>query len=435
MLSLFFITANAEIGWNGYLQTDDRLLMKNWLLSWQEYRLSLQTDYKPNDNIHFFSEIWLRSFGFSDVSTSNDLNNRQKLAPVEFDLREVYLDLYGLLSKDLDIRIGRQRIAWGVADKLNPIDNLNPNDLEDLWDFGRHLASNSIKVSYYIGNSSLTGVFIPIFSPAVLPKGNWSTAFNSTMFLPQGFICRSLTDTIIIPDRTIKQSAIYGVKVNHNFFNYDVSLSYVFGRYDLPLLNRLTVIPATNPYEVDVKLQFVYPRTHIFGFDVAGAIKNVGVWAEVGMYLPEKTYLTTDMTGLGLSSFDTLILDNQPYCRYIWGLDYTFANGIYINLQYLRGFVTERSKDNLHDYFMLGIDWKLCQEKLKISPLNGALEIKKWHDIKNNYAVVFMPEISYKPFDNTELSFGLRWIDGNLLTTFGQLKENDEVFLKMKYHF
>jgi len=48
------------------------------------------------------------------------------------------------LTSTLDIRIGRQRIAWGTADKLNPTDNLNPDDLEDIFDFGKHLDSNIV---------------------------------------------------------------------------------------------------------------------------------------------------------------------------------------------------------------------------------------------------------------------------------------------------
>jgi len=56
-------------------------------------------------------------------------------------LREAYLDLNGLLHSSIDIRIGRQRIAWGSADRLNPSDNLNPQEFEDFWDFGRHTPS------------------------------------------------------------------------------------------------------------------------------------------------------------------------------------------------------------------------------------------------------------------------------------------------------
>jgi hypothetical protein len=56
-------------------------------------------------------------------------------------------------------------------------------------------------------------------------------------------------------------------------------------------------------------------------------------------------------------------------------------------------------------------------------------------DIKNNYAFVYMPEISYKPVEDCEISIGLRLIDGKEETNFGMMKEDDEVFLKVKYSF
>ncbi|MEO0077093.1 MAG: hypothetical protein ABIK19_05455 [candidate division WOR-3 bacterium] len=433
LLICLLMTANAEINWNGYFQLDERLLINDWSLSWQAYRLSLQTDYKPNEHIRFFSEIWLRSFGFTNVNTSSDLTDQRKVAPVDFDLREAYIDLYSFLNKNLDLRIGRQRIAWGVADKLNPTDNLNPNDFEDIWDFGQHLASNGIQVSYYLSDLIISSVFIPNFTPAVLPKKSRQLLLTSFMLLAMNY--QTIADTIILPANTIKEDAIYGVKVSKRLFGYDFTLSYVYGRYDLPMPKRMTFSLANTSGAINLLTEYVFPRRQILGFDITGAINDIGMWAELAMYLPEKTYLTVDMTRLGLGSFDTLILANKPYFQYILGLDYTFANGIYINLQYLHGFVTEYGKNNLHDYFLFGGDWKLFYEKLKISPLNGALEIKKWQDFKNSYAIVLTPEISYKPFDNIELNVGLRYITGKLNTTFGQLKDDDELYLKVKYHF
>lgn len=425
---------SASIDWSGYLQTDNRLLTKDWSKSWQEYRLSLQTNYKPNDNFNFYSEIWIRSIGFPDINKSNDLTNKQKLSPVELDLREAYLDLYGLFSKNLDLRIGRQRIAWGVADKLNPTDNLNPNDLEDVWDFGRHQASNGIKASYYLNDWSVTSIFIPVFTPAILPQGNLDDALMQDFSLPSAFSYRNITDTIIMPEYKLKQNAIYGAKIVGRIINYDVSLSYIYTRYDLPFFNRMTFMPTATPGEVDLQYQLIFPRTHIIGFDFAGAVKDIGVWIEAGLYLPEKIALTTDLSLLGLGVQDTTLLDT-PYLRYVIGLDYTTRNGFYINGQYLRGFVHERGRENLQDYFTFALEWKLVPDKLKINPLHSALEIKQWTDIKNNCALVWSPEISYCPLSGAELSLGYRWLLGSSTTTFGRVKDNDELYFKIKYNF
>jgi hypothetical protein len=138
---------------------------------------------------------------------------------------------------------------------------------------------------------------------------------------------------------------------------------------------------------------------------------------------------------VGLRVIDTVALDNKPYFRYIIGLDYTFKNGIYINGQYLHGFVSERGSANLEDCFMIGLEWKLLEDKLKVSSLNGAIEIKKWKDIKNNCSFVLSPELSYSSLDEAEVIFGFRWLDGKTTTNFGRMKDNDELYLKVKYNF
>ena len=101
----------------------------------------------------------------------------------------------------------------------------------------------------------------------------------------------------------------------------------------------------------------------------------------------------------------------------------------------MRGFTNERGKDNLEDYFMVGLDYKLSGDKLKLSPINGAIEIKKWHDIKNNYAIVLSPEISYQPVSGAEIILGFRWVEGKTTTAFGRAKANDELSLKIKCNF
>ena len=73
-------------------------------------------------------------------------------------------------------------------------------------------------------------------------------------------------------------------------------------------------------------------------------------------------------------------------------------------------------------------------EELKITTGGGA-EIEDFSDFKNNYAYIFSPEIGYYPIDNTEIKIGIMLIDGTDNTTFGRVKESDEVYLKVNYSF
>ena len=193
-------TLLAQVDINGYIQTDIRMQTGGDNdFTWNENRLDLKLGGSPSDGAHLYSELWLLNYGFPQVNRSSDLTDGEKISPWELDMREAYIDLYGFLLDDLDLRIGRQRIAWGTADKLNPTDNLDPDDLRDVWDFGRHLGSDALKATYYWGDFTLTGAFIPIFKPAVLPTGDWAAALSPPMELPPGLTLRSLNDNIVMP--------------------------------------------------------------------------------------------------------------------------------------------------------------------------------------------------------------------------------------------
>ena len=131
----------------------------------------------------------------------------------------------------------------------------------------------------------------------------------------------------------------------------------------------------------------------------------------------------------------SVILEHEIYAKYVAGADYTFKNGIYINIQYVHGFFHEKGADNLEDYIMLGLEWPLFNDKLKLMPISGGIEIKDYEEFEDNYAVIYSPEISYHPVDNVNIDLGATWIEGTSTTTFGRAKDNNEAYLKIKYSF
>ena len=69
------------------------------------------------------------------------------------ELREAFVDVR--LGR-LDLRAGRQIIAWGRADGVNPTDNLSGQDLTLLVpdDDDRRLGTTAVRASYYVGDVS-----------------------------------------------------------------------------------------------------------------------------------------------------------------------------------------------------------------------------------------------------------------------------------------
>ena len=426
--SALLISQNLQI--NGYIQADDRVKIKDKTISWEEYRLNL-TGQAELEKVKFYSEVWLRNFGSNNAKKISDLSDRNYVEPFDIKIREAYVDVKDFIVDNLDLKVGRQRIAWGTADRLNPTDNLNPDDLEDIWDYGRHLGSNAIKLSYYIGDFTFTGVFIPTFTPAVLPRGDWIKIF-ATEFSKTEHNYFEISDSIIKiqnPDASLKEASKFGLKISkRNILGFDVSLSYVQGRDDIPIISKIFAKPS---YLDSIHLSF--PRMKIFGFDFAGDIKGVGIWGEIGIFYPEEVILETLVQNIPIQR--ETILEKRNYTRFVFGLDYTFKNGVYANVQYLHGFLHERGRGNLKNYIVFNLERKFMNDKLTFNFLSGGIEFKRGKDIKNNHAFIYNPQVSYSPIDNIELIVGGRIIESRGKTTFGRLSDRDEIYFRVKYSF
>jgi len=427
--SALLISQNLQIG--GYIQADDRVKLKDKTISWEEYRLNL-TGQVELENVKFYSEIWVRNFGSSDVKKISDLLDRNYVEPVDIKIREAYVDVKDFLIDNLDLKVGRQRIAWGTADKLNPTDNLNPDDLEDIWDYGRHLGSNAIKLSYYIGDFTFTSVFIPTFTPAVLPRGDWVKIFTDEFF--PGAIQTQIQTQIQNPDPSLKEASKFGLKISkRDILGFAFSLSYLYGRDDIPIPYKVSGKFKDGKFVPDSVLLF-FPKMKIVGFDLTGDIKGIGVWGEAGIFYPEEVILETVISNIPIQKSET-ILKKENYTRFVLGFDYTFKNGIYANVQYLHGFLHERGRENLRNYIVFNFERKFMNDKVKFNFLSGGFEFKRAKDVKNNYALIYNPQISYNPIDNLEFTIGVRLIEGKGRTTFGRLSDRDEIYLKVKYSF
>ncbi len=428
---------------SGELLTDQRFLDESpndW--AWNENRLTLNLE-KSTDNAKFYSEVWLRNIGLPDINSSSDLYNKGILDPYNLEVREAYVQLYGFLTKNLDVTIGRQRIVWGTADKLNPTDNLNPLDLEDILDFGRRRGSDAINLNYYINNDfSMQGVFIPFFQPANMPVGIFANILNPTMEMPDGMVLKSVSDTLMMPKYNIGESSSAGLKFKGFAKGVNFSLSYVWGYDGLPFATKNSLIPVDTLGGININSQLSYARTHIIGADLVTSIAGFGVWAEAAAFIPGKdVIMTNDLSAFYPMSpvpvtMDSLALDkSKPYIKFVIGGDYFFSDGSYLNVQYLHGFIHERARENLNDYFFLRYEKTFLNNKLKITPIGGGFIVTDWENIQDNYALAYMPEIAYNPTVNSEITVSTTIFDGKGDNLFAQLKDYNMFMFKMKYSF
>jgi hypothetical protein len=443
LLLLPFMAASQEQPvLRGELNSNQRLLLTDgneW--AWNENRLDLSLE-KRFANTRFFGNVWLRHLGEPQVSSSWDLYSRDNINPWNLDIREAYAEVRGFLFENIDMKIGRQRIAWGTSDIMSPTDILNPYDLEDVLDFGRKNGSEALNLTWYMGPSwSLQGVYLPWFRPSNLPLGAFAGIFSSAIELSEGLTLSEYSDRLDMPRHNLKEGASLGFRLKGFAFNTDFSLSYIYGRETLPFASHVLLMPVGMQGETNVQSELFFPRYHMLGADMDGTIGNVGVRAEAGVFFPEREIvMTTDLSLLygqpaGTVISDSILLKKEPYVRFVVGADYTFRNGTYLNAQYMRGFFHERGRGNLNDYLIIAAERSVAGDKVLLRPLAGGVVISDWDDPKNNYALFYTPEIIYRGIDNLEVGIGAYIFEGKGENIFAGFRDYNMLSARVRLSF
>ncbi len=392
-------------------------------LDFDRLRLELDLEAKPSERLRLFAQGSVTARGLpGELSSLTDLASPDTLAPIGFRLVEAYADLYGFLLPQLDLRLGRQRIAWGTAEKVSVIDNVDPLDLEDPWDLGRRLASDALRLKAYVSVLTVEVVFLPYFRPALLPEEGFSPGS-----LPSG--AASVSCTLLTPGDDPWGNTTLGLRLAATIGGWDLAASYLYGRQSLPAATE--VIGSLSGPDLVLDAELSYPRQHVAGLEAAGELFGVGLWGEAAFFFPDYT-VVTDLTAVGGGRQEQ---QAQWYAKWAAGLDYTFSRGLYANLQYVHGFYSESQRGSLNDYLLLGLEWKLFHERLKVGPLGLALEVDDPGDPAGSWGLVLNPELSLYPADAAQLTAGLRWFAGEQGTTFGSQREAAELYLKAAFRF
>lgn len=472
---IFSDEGSTGLRWSGSFLTDMRVRLEEpWEFRRREFRLSLHSEASFGRKGRFFADTRLRHLGFASPRTASDLTEAGEVLPAEVLLREAYFDVYGLFFQGLDLRVGRQLVPWGSAYMINPTSTIDAHDLEDIFTFGESLGSDALKLSWYAGNATVEAVAAPLFRPAVLPDGVWDELAEDEVSLPTEI--RSLVDpvhmedTLDLPRTTPAEGAVGGLRASTLLLGLDWSLSYVYGRDDFPAPRHIQVgFPDTavssealmqamateSPIPVSTHTTMVFPRRHNVGLDCAGALGDLGVWAEAALFCPEQVVTTArletpveDLPPAALAlmpeniaallqgksvAVDT-VLDDTPYWKLTAGGDYTWKNGFYINAQYVHGFMYERG-ENLSDFIVAETRWDLLGDMLTITPIGLGLGVSDFEAIDSSYTLLYQPEITWKPFDNLGLTAGVRVVDAGRSSTFSALSRRDHGYFRGEYVF
>lgn len=407
----------------GFLQLDKRFTVGGDSVTIADFynRFRLEVSRSLGEQLDFFSSIDLRFYDLPRSASLKDLEELNRQFPTDLSLWEAYVNIYGLFSSHLDLRVGKQRISWGTADKLNPTDNLNPDDFSDLVNFSEKIPTWALKATYYMAGATLTAVWLPHLTPVLLPRR------GAALFL--GFTLSGFQDSLHLPSASLRNS-MFAFKVRGSLGKWDLSASYFKGYDDIPVLKSMRLFsPLQSLPAGEIALSF--PAVQVVGMDFASEIGGAGIWGEGALVFPKKIY---SRTLIGDGEEKTLQLDDQPYLKFTLGGDYSFSGGWYVNSQWMHGFFTERGGRELHDYFFSRIDKKLLQGNVTIS-LGGVLEVPEWSNLNGSYGFGMFPEISYQGIDNLTVKAGGFFVEGKTPALLGQWRKADQVYMQMKVSF
>lgn len=340
------------------------------------------------------------------------------------DLWEGYVDLYGSFY---DLRIGKQIVTWGTGDNINPTDNLNP------WDLGRKtpfsepaekkLPVNMVNAKFYLGSfTTLNAIWILDYHPFRLPD---TSVWNMSRSLPQPTVPPGITVTGVgspvdagEPANTLENSE-YALKFASTFAGVDYSASYFHGWENFPTLHPEMQVDSVNAQGQKFATVTPVQRYHsidVVGGDFATSVYGIGVRGEAGYFMTED-----------MDEEDPYIAD--PYWFYVFGLDYTFHNGLYVNTQYSEGV-----------YRKFGIQADQGDDRMvnlgftyDVNDYNS-LEIGSMYLIEDeNY--ILQPKYIRTIGNAVDLTLGAYIIDGNSAEHFGAFRSNDQVYAELKYSF
>jgi hypothetical protein len=399
-------------------------------------------------------------YTFDDVFQSRTLS-------LEFE--EAFLDIQ---FSDLDLRIGKQKFAWGKLDRFQAVDVLNTERFNDpfmLDEDERKIGVPSVQGSYYLPRRDwtpeegrITLVWIPQYIPFRFPEqgerwfppaGVPPTVFDVSLEglpvieIPLGFQTRN-TGT---PSFRM-QNAGYAGRFSGYSNGIDYALYYYHG-FDSQPAFRLTaeaLADETNPFDItaETELTPIFRNIDAWGVDGAFtwgdfAIRSEAAYLRGRPFSRDIRFLISDQTVL-LPELQKVI-DNagQPTpvdlppsfvtrdaIEWGVGVDYT-RSGYFLLLQVNQTDVL-RNDTNL---LIEDVETRLLVNLRKLFWHDDLeLQMVGLHAIESDYTLL-LPNLTYRIFSGLEARIGYMLIAGRRSSLVGQYKKNDQAFLRLRYLF
>lgn len=209
--------------------------------------------------------------------------------PFSVELGEAYVSVY--LGRS-ELTVGRQKVSWGSADALAPLDVVNPHDLS--YPVAQPSTTRQATLMARLRVDAPDGigldlVLVPVFEPSRLPGREWQPDVALPPFPPEAGVVGLAP---VLDDRPAPALANvqFGVRATFDldlFDGTDASVTYFRGFAKLPTASfRLEPAPGM-PGSNLVQPVLSYDRIHVIGLDFSSVIGAYVVRGDAALTLTD----------------------------------------------------------------------------------------------------------------------------------------------------
>jgi hypothetical protein len=424
--------------------------------------------------------------GVGIVNLSDTFQNPSPFLEIE----EGYVDLF---LPHLDVRVGKQKFAWGKLDTFQPTDVLNPKKFTDPFvteEQDAKVGIPAVRAAYYLPalgprlptDASLTLIWVPVPIPTRFPLQDerWFPPAVSLMperFVPGKALGKDIPNLLVHntlatvnarPPQQLDEGAV-GLRLAGLWGRTDWALYFYDGSETAPAFALDTSIFARNPtrfrecllgqrprpcpLEADATLRPIFGRIRLFGGDAA--VELGGFTARVeGAYgsnrlLPRSVDELVDSTNLAetIGPHKGKIIGGVVAGQHVpinlgdlfvardtvqWGagLDYRVAGWMPV-LQVNQTVVL----DNRTTLLVNDVDTRLFFVVRKgFLAERLQTEVGVLQEIERGYTTG-ITRVTYGVTDHLRLRVGYLLLAGTRQSVVGQFHRNDEGFVQLRYSY
>ncbi|MBT7466665.1 MAG: hypothetical protein HN686_21950 [Bacteroidetes bacterium] len=337
---------------------------------------------------------------------------------LDLRFRELYLDLY---FKNFDLRVGQQQVVWGKADGVFITDVVSPLNLTEflLPDFDEiRTGVLAAKFDYYLGNSTFELIWLPKFTPTVMPDANSIWSFNRSFLAPPVF---DWSKSAINP--SLENSELF-VKYSALTSKIDFELMGGYTWDDNPTMHvdKQMDMTSGSPVLTGLNITPEHHRLFLGGGSFSTELFGVVLRGEAAYY-NGKYFQTQDPLAV-----DALV--KKDYLHYLVGMDFSIKD-VKFSTQFIQETVLDYDENMINDEVQNTMTF-LARYDMFRETLH--LDLFAYIGLTNEDALI-RPKITYDFDDSFSVLLGSNIFVGDENGRFGQYKDNSMIYMKLKYNF